>query len=105
MHLTSRTDYSLRVLIYLALQPGPGQATVQEVATRYGISSNHVAKVAQKLVQLGYVVSHRGRGGGLAWHVHRKRSTSARWFAGPSRSNCSSASAPTRAVPSTPPAA
>lgn len=66
MHLTSHTDYSLRVLIYLALQPASGQATVQEVATRYGISSHHVAKVAQRLVQLGYVVSHRGRGGGLA---------------------------------------
>jgi Rrf2 family nitric oxide-sensitive transcriptional repressor len=66
MHLTSHTDYSLRLLIYLALKPDHGQATVQEVATRYGISSNHVAKVAQKLVQLGYVVSHRGRGGGLA---------------------------------------
>ncbi len=69
MQLTTHTDYSLRLLIYLGIHPGDGPATVQDAATRYGISANHLAKVAQTLVQLGYIHSHRGRGGGLelAW--------------------------------------
>lgn len=65
MQLTTHTDYSLRVLIYLALHENEGQATVQDIARCYGISGNHVAKVAQTLAQLGYVKSQRGRGGGL----------------------------------------
>lgn len=65
MQLTSHTDYALRLLIYLAVHRGETPATVQDAATRYGISANHLAKVAQRLVQLGYVNSHRGRGGGL----------------------------------------
>lgn len=69
MQLTTHTDYSLRLLIYLGIHPGDGPATVQDAATRYHISANHLAKVAQTLVQLGYIHSHRGRGGGLelAW--------------------------------------
>lgn len=65
MQLTSHTDFALRLLIYLAVQEEHKQATVHDAAERYGISTNHLAKVAQKLVQLGYINSHRGRGGGL----------------------------------------
>lgn len=65
MQLTTHTDYSLRLLIYLAVGPAERPATVQDAAARYGISANHLAKVAQTLVQLGYIHSRRGRGGGL----------------------------------------
>lgn len=65
MQLTAHTDYSLRLLIYMAVRTENESATVQDVALHYGISSNHVAKVARTLVQLGYLKSHRGRGGGL----------------------------------------
>lgn len=66
MQLTTHTDYALRLLIYLALsEEDAPPATVQEVALSYGISANHIAKVAQTLVQLGYIKSLRGRGGGL----------------------------------------
>lgn len=65
MQLTSHTDYALRLLIYLAVHKSESPATVQDAATRYGISANHLAKIAQRLVQLGYINSHRGRGGGL----------------------------------------
>lgn len=65
MQLTSHTDYALRLLIYLAVSPVDQQATVQHAARRYGISAHHLAKVAQTLVQLGYIQSLRGRGGGL----------------------------------------
>ncbi|MQX52945.1 RrF2 family transcriptional regulator [Alcanivorax sediminis] len=65
MQLTTHTDYALRTLICLSLQPDSAPMTVHEIARRYDISANHVAKVAQTLTQLGYINSLRGRGGGL----------------------------------------
>lgn len=65
MRLTVLTDYSLRMLIHLAVKPG-GRATIAEVATAYGISEAHLMKVAHLLGQSGHVNTLRGRGGGLA---------------------------------------
>lgn len=65
MQLSTHTDFSLRVLIYLSLQKECVPVTVHNIAQHYGISANHVAKVAQTLTQLGYVQSVRGRNGGL----------------------------------------
>lgn len=65
MQLTTHTDYSLRLLMYLAIHRGKQPPTVQDAADRYRVSAHHMAKVAQTLVQLGYIHSHRGRGGGL----------------------------------------
>lgn len=64
MRLTSFTDYSLRMLIYLGLRTDR-LVTIQSVATHYGISRNHLMKVAHMLVQAGYVASLRGKNGGL----------------------------------------
>jgi Rrf2 family nitric oxide-sensitive transcriptional repressor len=64
MRLTTLTDYSLRMLIHLALRPD-GRATIAEVAQAYRISQNHLMKVAHQLGQAGYVTTSRGRGGGL----------------------------------------
>ena len=65
MQLTTHTDYSLRLLIYLGLSrdkaPYHGAGNRAELR----ISANHIAKVAQTLTRLGYVKSLRGRGGGL----------------------------------------
>lgn len=66
MQLTTHTDYALRLLIYLAVHQNESSPTVQDAARRYGISTHHLAKVAQNLVQHGYITSQRGRGGGLA---------------------------------------
>lgn len=63
MQLTLHTDYSLRVLIYLAITGR--SVTVAEVAERFGISRNHLVKVAHQLGKLGYVQTERGRNGGL----------------------------------------
>lgn len=64
MRLTVYTDYSLRLLMYLALKDD-GLATISEVAKRYGISKNHLMKVAHELGVAGYVETVRGRSGGL----------------------------------------
>jgi len=66
MQLSTHTDYALRLLMYLAMAEDGSPATVQDVAQRYRVSANHMAKVVQTLVQLGHVHSRRGRGGGLS---------------------------------------
>ena len=64
MRLTVYTDYSLRLLMYLALKDD-GLATIAEVAKGYGISKNHLMKVAHQLGIAGYVATVRGRRGGM----------------------------------------
>jgi Rrf2 family nitric oxide-sensitive transcriptional repressor len=63
MTLKMQTDYALRTLIYLA---HVGRHTpVQDIAAAYGISKDHLFKVIQQLVRLGYVASRSGRSGGV----------------------------------------
>jgi Rrf2 family nitric oxide-sensitive transcriptional repressor len=69
VRLTVYTDYSLRLLIYLALKDS-GLATIAEVAESYGISKNHLMKVAHQLGLAGYVGTVRGRHGGLRLAQH-----------------------------------
>jgi Rrf2 family transcriptional regulator, nitric oxide-sensitive transcriptional repressor len=64
LRLTVYTDYALRLLLYLAVKED-GLATIAEVAKSYNISKNHLMKVAHELGLAGFVVSMRGRSGGL----------------------------------------
>ncbi|MBE8718253.1 RrF2 family transcriptional regulator [Cellvibrio polysaccharolyticus] len=64
MRITSYTDYSLRVLMYLALK-GDEQATIREIADSYDISKNHLMKVVQDLNSKGYLIALRGKNGGI----------------------------------------
>ena len=50
--------------MYLAVQ-GDGLATIAKVAESYGISQNHLVKVAHRLGLEGYVSTTRGKNGGL----------------------------------------
>jgi Rrf2 family nitric oxide-sensitive transcriptional repressor len=64
MRLTTFTDYSLRVLIYLAGRP-EHRATIAEVAAAFDISEHHLVKVVQFLGKEGVLLNTRGRGGGM----------------------------------------
>lgn len=64
MKLTSFTDYSLRVLIYLACEPGR-RATIAEIAAAFEVSENHLTKVVHFLGQAGWLATVRGKGGGM----------------------------------------
>ena len=64
MHLTRFTDYSIRVLIFLAVK-GEERSTINEIAETFDISRNHLMKVVQELSQKNYVTAIRGKNGGL----------------------------------------
>lgn len=64
MRLTSHTDFALRMLMSLAVME-ERRVTIEELATRHRLSRNHLMKVVQTLVGLGYVTGIRGRAGGL----------------------------------------
>ena len=63
MRLALHTDFALRTLMFLAGRNG--RANIGEVAEFFGISKDHLAKVAQRLAREGFVRSMRGVGGGL----------------------------------------
>jgi Rrf2 family nitric oxide-sensitive transcriptional repressor len=64
MKLTGFTDFSLRVLIYLAVDTSRG-ATIAEIADSFGISENHLVKVVHFLGRHGWIDTVRGKGGGI----------------------------------------
>jgi Rrf2 family nitric oxide-sensitive transcriptional repressor len=64
VQLTRFSDYSLRVLLYLAAHDDR-VVSVDEVSRAYGVSKHHLVKVVQRLVAEDLVASTRGRGGGL----------------------------------------
>ena len=73
MQLTQHADFALRMMIYLTARRDQ-PVSIEVISQVYGISANHLAKVAQHLVRLGWVASTRGRSGGLslteaAWDV------------------------------------
>ena len=68
MRLTKFTDYSLRVLIYLAVHDDK-HVSVGDIAAAYGISKNHLMKVILFLSAAEYVVTTRGKGGGIKLKV------------------------------------
>jgi len=64
MRLTTFTDYALRVLIFVALK-GKERATIDEIASAYAISRNHLMKVVNGLSQAGFLTTVKGRSGGI----------------------------------------
>ena len=65
MKLSAFTDYSLRLLMYLAAEPAR-RATIAEVARAFDVAENHLTKVAHALGRAGWLANVRGKGGGLA---------------------------------------
>ncbi|MBN8492783.1 MAG: Rrf2 family transcriptional regulator [Burkholderiales bacterium] len=64
MHLTTLTDYALRLLMHVAQHPDR-LCTIAEVAQRYDISQAHLMKVTHRLALCGWIETVRGKGGGM----------------------------------------
>lgn len=63
MRLNDKTDYCLRVLIYL--QQNKTKARIQDIADFHGISKNHLSVAVNKLSELDYIISTPGPKGGI----------------------------------------
>lgn len=66
MKLTSKTDYCLRVLIYL--QKNKTRVKIRQIADEYHISKNHLSVVVNTLSDLGYIISTPGPHGGIEFN-------------------------------------
>lgn len=64
MMLDKFTDYALRILMTLAVR-APERIPTSQIAALYQVSENHLSKVATQLAREGFVLSERGRNGGL----------------------------------------
>jgi Rrf2 family nitric oxide-sensitive transcriptional repressor len=64
MRLTTMSDYALRLLMYAGQQPDR-LCTIAEVAQAYAISEAHLMKITHQLALGGWLVTVRGKGGGL----------------------------------------
>ncbi|RDY26701.1 Rrf2 family transcriptional regulator [Romboutsia weinsteinii] len=64
MNLSKFTDYSFRILIYLGNNPNE-LFTVDELSNILNLSTHHIKKIVYKLAKNNYIVSSKGRNGGI----------------------------------------
>ena len=64
MRLSMKTDYGLIALKHMAFQAGVAVVNAKEIAGKYDLPPNLLAKVLQRLSQSGIIEAHQGSGGG-----------------------------------------
>lgn len=74
MSLQKATLFALYAVLELA-EDNDRQLSASEIAERYNISTNHLAKVLRDLGRAGLVESVRGAGGGYRFCGNAKRTT------------------------------
>ena len=74
MKLQKATQFGLYAVLELARDP-QSQKSAVDIAKKYDISSNHLAKVLRDLGRAGLVASVRGAGGGYRFSGNSKRVT------------------------------
>lgn len=66
MQLTRYTDFGIRTLMYLAVQPDRTTLfRISEITEVFDLSPNHVSKIVHHLGKLGYLETVRGKMGGF----------------------------------------
>ena len=69
LRFSKKADYGLMAMTHLATEASHGTASAREIAERYGIPIELLAKVLQQLTRHGLLASHMGIHGG--YHVAR----------------------------------
>jgi Rrf2 family protein len=64
LRLSKKADYALMAVRHLALTSGPLSASAREIAEQYDIPIELMAKVLQRLVRAGLLISTQGTRGG-----------------------------------------
>jgi Rrf2 family protein len=64
LRLSKKADYALMAMKHLAIRPDAASASAREIAEAYDIPVELMAKVLQRLVRRGLLVSHQGTRGG-----------------------------------------
>ena len=64
LRLSKKADYALMAVRHLALQAGPSSTSAREIAEQYDIPIELMAKVLQRLVRAGLLISTQGTRGG-----------------------------------------
>ena len=64
MRLTKRSNISMRVLMYCGVNAGR-LVTKSDIAEACNTSENHLAQVINRLAQMGFLYTQRGRNGGM----------------------------------------
>lgn len=60
------TEYALRALVYIQLQNNKGRRPgIAEIAREIDAPVFYIAKILQRLVRMGFVISLKGKGGGF----------------------------------------
>jgi Rrf2 family protein len=66
LKISKKADYGMMALMHLAQHPDRISWSAREISERYGIPAELMAKILQKLVQRGFLVSHHGTNGGYS---------------------------------------
>jgi Rrf2 family protein len=64
LRLSKKADYALMAMKHLAVRGDQGSSSAREIAEQYNIPIELMAKVLQRLVRRGLLVSHQGTRGG-----------------------------------------
>ena len=64
MQLNKFTDYALRILMYVA-RPSDVPYTIADIAKDLHVSQNHLVKIVHFMGKQQWVVTTRGKGGGI----------------------------------------
>src|SRR5438128_2628672 len=67
LRLSKKADYALMAMKHLAVRSDRGSSSAREIAEQYDIPIELMAKVLQRLVHRGLLVSHQGTHGGYQW--------------------------------------
>ena len=68
MYITKNTDFSLRTLMLLAIQPDGELLSIDTISSTLSLSKAHLMKIVNQLAVLDFVETVRGRHGGVRLH-------------------------------------